>query len=305
MKKSLIRAQKTSRQTQIMYRRQMVTLAENVFEFINLPKFIDVSYLNRILVRNGAIAFFYDDVLKSVIALPFDITGYIDIYGRPLKIMARSANGRYYRALSNDTLDPNHKVEDEFVIMYDNNGRYPLFDDINQIADRIALCVRTEDINIFQQRTPRYWLTDSDHELTVRNALNDYEGMMENVLAYKSIDLENLSKVEAPAPFVTDKIDDHLDKLWAEFYRLIGVVNIREQKKERMIVDEMTASQGGTIASRYSRFEPRARAIKEINQKWKLDIKVRYYDGEPSSEENDEREVEEDVSNVSNDSNGL
>ena len=45
----------------------------------------------------------------------------------------------------------------------------------------------------------------------------------------------------------------------------------------------MAASQGGTIASRFSRFEPRKRAIEEINKKFGTDIKVSYYDGEPST----------------------
>ena len=278
MQKQLIRSQYTSKKTSNMYRRQMINLAENVFEFIDMPEYIDIAYLNKILVFNGAIAFFYDDVLKSVIALPYDVLGTLDIYGRPRTIMARSANGQYYRKLN----------EDEFIIMYDNNGRYPIFDDIFQIADRISLCVRVEDVNIFQQKTPRYWMTNKDNELSVRNALNEIDGMMENVLSYKTLDLDSLSSVQAPAPYVTDKIDDHLDKLWGEFFRLIGVANIKEQKKERMIVDEMMASQGGTIASRYSRFEPRRKAVEQINKKWNLNIKVRYYDGEPTSERSDQ-----------------
>lgn len=278
MQKQLIRSQYTNKKTSNMYRRQMINLAENVFEFIDMPEYIDIAYLNKILVFNGAIAFFYDDVLKSVIALPYDVLGTLDIYGRPRTIMARSANGQYYRKLE----------EDEFIIMYDNNGRYPIFDDVFQIADRISLCVRVEDVNIFQQKTPRYWVTNKDNELTVRNALNEIDGMMENVLSYKTLDLDSISSVQAPAPYVTDKIDDHLDKLWGEFFRLIGVANIKEQKKERMIVDEMMASQGGTIASRYSRFEPRRKAVEQINKKWGLNIKVRYYDGEPTSERSDQ-----------------
>ena len=290
MQKQLVRSQYTSKRTSNMYQRQMINLAENVFEFIDMPEYIDIAYLNKILVFNGQIAFFYDDVLESVVALPFDVLGTLDIYGRPRQIMARSANGQYYKKLN----------DGEFVIMYDNNGRYPIFDDIFQIADRISLCVRVEDINIFQQKTPRYWLTNKDNEFTVKNVLNEVDGMMENVLAYKTLDIDSLSSVQAPAPYVTDKIDDHLDKLWGEFFRLIGVANIKEQKKERMIVDEMIASQGGTIASRYSRFEPRRKAIEQINKKWDLNIKVRYYDGEPTSEE-----VDQDVDDVSLDSNRL
>ena len=66
--------------------------------------------------------------------------------------------------------------------------------------------------------------------------------------------------------------------------------------------------QGGTVASRYSRFEPRQKAIEEINEKLaskilingkkalEKEIEVKYYDGEPTTEkENDvESEVEED-----------
>lgn len=64
------------------------------------------------------------------------------------------------------------------------------------------------------------------------------------------------------------------------------------QKKERNIKDEVLASQGGTIASRYSRFEPRKKAIDEINRKFGTDIEVKYYDGLPTTEENFEIESE-------------
>ena len=287
MRKKLIHSQISNAKTYTMYRNEMLTLAENVFEFKNLPPFIDVAYLNKVLLRNGAIAFFKDEVL-GVIALPFDVTGNFDIYGRPQEIMARAANGRYFRSLK----------QGEFVIMYDNNSRLPLFMDICQMAERISLSKRTIDVNIIQQRTPRIWKTSKDKENTLKDMLSDIDGMEENIATYDSIDIDDMNVVLAPAPYVADKIDLHLDKEWAEFYRLIGVANLIEQKKERLIKDEMSASQGGTIASRFSRFEPRQRAIKEINEMFDTNIEVSYYDGEPSSIEelNVESEGDEDVS---------
>ena len=274
MRKKLINSQLTNMKTYLMYRQEMLTLAENVFEFKNLPEFIDVSYLNKTLLRNGSIAFFNDEVL-GLIALPYDVIGNFDIYGRPITIMARAANGTYYKKLTRD----------EFVIMYDNNGRYPIFMDICQMAERIALSKRTIDVNIVQQRTPRIWKTSQDKKRTLQDMLSNIDGMEENIATYESIDIDDMNVVLAPAPFVADKIDLHLDKEWAEFYRLIGVANLVEQKKERMIRDEMSASQGGTIASRFSRFEPRKRAIDEINKKFGTNIEVSYYDGEPTTEE--------------------
>lgn len=290
MKKKLVNSQLGNFSTYQMYLRQLLTLAENVFEFEGLPEFIDVSYLNKQLLRKGSIAFFKDEVM-GLLALPYNNIGTLDVYGRPKTIQVIARNG-YTRTLK----------QGEFVIMYDNNGRYPLLMDIYQNAERIALCKRVIDINISQQRTPRIWLTNSDKKRSVEDLVNDIDGNVERVLAYDNINLDDLQAVCEPAPFVADKIDIHLEKEWAEFFRLIGVANLVEQKKERLIQDEMTASLGGTIASRYSRFEPRKRAIEEINKKFGTNIKVRYYDGIPTTEKEvdnyieDKEEINDDIS---------
>lgn len=289
MKTKLINSQLSNFKTYLMYQRQLLTLAENVFQFKNLPNFIDVSYLNSCLLRQGAIAFFYDDVLDMVLALPFTNIGTLDVYGRPKTIRVYSQNG-YQRTLKNG----------EFVIMYDNNGRYPLYLDILQYSERIANNIRTSDINVSQQRTPRIWKTSSNKEKSVKDLVNNVDAMSEVVISYDDLNVDDTQIVLNPAPFVTDKIMQYNDKLWSEFFRLIGIANLNEVKRERLIKDEMTASQGGTIASRFSRFEPRARAIKEINEKFKehleKPIQVEYYDGEPSDIENEI--VKEEDSNV-------
>lgn len=285
MKKKLVNSQISNWLTYQMYLRQLLTLAENVFEFKNLPEFIDVAYLNKQLLRKGSVAFFKDDVM-GVIALPYTSLGKLDVYGRPTRIQVLSQNG-YTRELK----------EDEFVIMYDNNGRYPLLMDIYQSAERIANCKKVIDINIAQQKTPRIWLTKSDKLASVQGLINEIDGYAEKVLAYDNINLDDVQAVCEPAPFVADKIDLHLEKEYAEFFRLIGVANLVEQKKERLIQDEMSATLGGTIASRYSRFEPRKRAIEEINKKFGTNIEVTYYDGVPTTEEELENNLNEEVIN--------
>ena len=127
--------------------------------------------------------------------------------------------------------------------------------------------------------------------------------MSEVVISYEDLNVDDTQIVLNPAPFVTDKIMQYNNQLWSEFFRLIGIANLNELKKERLIKDEMTASQGGTIASRFSRFEPRARAIKEINEKFgdylEAPIQVEYYDGEPSDIENNIKEEDNDVESLS------
>lgn len=301
MQKKLINSQLSNFKTYEMYKRQLLTLSENVFEFKNMPKYISTAYLNKILLRQGSIAFFVDEVL-GLLALPYTILGKPDVYVRPNAIKVTSQNG-YTKTIKNT---------DDFVIMYDNNGLYPLWLDILQYAERIALDTRTCDINILQQRTPRFWKTKSENVKTIQDLVNNVDGMENTVIAYEDLDLDDTTIVLEPAPYVADKIDTHKEKDWNEFLRLIGIANTSFQKKERNIRDEVLASQGGTIASRYSRFEPRQKAIEEINEKFKdrflingkkvleKELEVRYYDGIPTSVEDiEEMNEEEDEENVS------
>lgn len=285
MRKKFVNSQLCNWNTYQMYVRRLTMLAENVFEYKNLPEYIDLSYLNDTLLKQGSIAFFKDEVM-GVIALPYSPIGKLDIYGRPMKIMARAYNGTFFRTLNSD----------EFVIMYDNTLRSSIYLDILQISERISMNKRTIDVNIVQQRTPRIWKTNKDKERTIKDLSNNIDGFEENVLTYDTLDIDEMQCVLAPAPFVADKINMNLEKEWAEFYQLVGISHLQEQKKERLIIDEMNASQGGTIASRFSRFETRKRAIEEINKKFGTNIEVEYYDGEPSMLGGDE-----DVSNVLSD----
>ena len=285
-------SQITNYYTYLMKLRQCRALAENVFCYENMPEMIDVAYMNGVLVNKGAIAFFKDEVM-GLIALPFSISGKLDVYGRPQRIIAYGKNGY------NKPLD-----KGEFVIMYDNYGRYPLILDIYQYAERLAELERTKDINIRQQRTPRIWQTSDEKMRTLKDILNNVDAYSDDVIAYDSFAIDEINGVLLPAPFVADKLQDEKEKLWNEFLRLIGVSNVSIQKKERNIKDEISASNGGTIASRFNRFEPRKKALEQIKEKFNIDIKVSYYDGLPTNmkevEDYVEGEVLENVSNVSN-----
>ena len=283
MKHKLINSQLSNWMTYQMYLRQFLTLAENVFIYENMPDYIDTAYLNKRLVRQGSIAFFYDDVLEKVLALPYVSIGTLDVYNRPKRIQVYGRNG-YTNTLK----------EGEFVIMYDNNGRYPIYIDILQYAERYANVTRTIDINIAQQKTPRVWKTSTEKEKTVRDIANEVDGNVEKIVTYDNINLDDIELILAPAPFVADKLQEQKDKIWSEFLRLIGITNLSFQKKERNISDEIQAMQGGTIASRYERFEPRKKAIEEINSKFGLEIKVEYYDGIPTDKKEENEEMEDD-----------
>lgn len=275
MKRRLVDSQLSNFKTYLAYKTKMLTLAENVFQFKNMNPFIDMAFVNSELVTKGSIAFFKDEEM-GLLALPYTSVGGLDIYGRPNRIAVIPKNGTYNRILTRN----------EFVIMYDNDSHLPIYPNIVQSAERLALIKRTIDINIEQQRTPRVWKTTEENKRTIEDLVNNVDGMVNTVLTYDNIDLDESNCILAPAPYVADKLNQDKKEEWSEFLELIGITNVSVQKRERVIRDEVICSMGGTIASRYSRFTSRKNAIDKINKMFKENIEVEFYDGLPTTIEN-------------------
>lgn len=275
------------------------SLAKNVFQYENMPLSIDLGYVNGKLIREGAVAFFIgtDENINDVLyCLPFDVIVRKKPYGRPYKIEVKGEDG-YTKVLT----------EDEFVIMYDNTEKRPIYMDIMQYSERLSICDRTGDINILQQRTPRIWSVPNDKEKTFNDLLNNVDAYQETVVGYEGLNIESVQCILQPAPYITEKLDLHREKIYNRFLSFIGITTLTLEKKERMITNEIEAQIGGSVAKRFSRYEPRLEAINEINEKFKdyleKPIKLKYYDGVPKSDEKEDKEDVSNVSDVSNNSN--
>lgn len=298
MKTKLINSQLTNILTIQSYQRRMCSMAENVLLIKNLPEMIDVGYVNECLLKRGSVVFFVDDVL-GLLALPYTSISKRDIYNRPLVVQVKAKNGQTWQ-LSNEGVDP------EFVIMYDNQGHYPIFNEILQLSERLALCTRVQDVNVLNQKTARVWCTSEDKVASLKYMLNEVDGNESVVLSLDNDFLKDTNAILQPAPYVTDKLQEQKEKIWGEFLTLIGISNTTSfQKKERNITDEVKYSQGGTIVNRYSRFESRKKAIDMINKYFidkhnSLDgvdkikpLEVEFYDGLPTTLDIDEGKYEE------------
>lgn len=264
-----------------MFKRQLLTLAENVYIYKYLPKYIDVAYMNQKIVRSGAIAWYFEEAVNSVIALPFEEIGTKDIYNRPTTIQCINALG-----IRSKTLYPK-----DYVIMYDNYSKRPLWLDLEQYAERLALIIRTMDINIMQQKTPRIIQTPQNLKKSIEDLTADIDAGVETILTYDNLNIDSVNVLLTPAPLVVPELREEFNNLWSEALRIIGISNVSIQKKERLIRDEMSALNGGTIASRFSRWEPRKKAIEEINKKFadylEKPIEVEFYDKLEDSENAD------------------
>lgn len=273
MKRKSVNSQLYNYKTYLNYKDKETSLAMNVFQFKNINPFIDMAQVNKTLLMDGSIAFFLDDVTGELLAMPYSIMGSLDYYGRPQRIKPIPYIGAYNRILNRN----------EFVIMYDNASKIPIYNQLVQSAERLALIKRGIDINISQQMTNRFWKTSEENQRTLKGILEQVDSNVETIVTYDNFDLDETQQVLNPAPFVADKLIDCLKAEWSEFLEIIGISETQINKKERIIKDEIMFSMGGTIASRFNRYDSRRKAIDEINKKFDLNIEVGFYDGLPST----------------------
>jgi type III secretory pathway component EscV len=159
------------------------------------------------------------------------------------------------------------------------------------------------DVNIMQQKTPRIYQVPQNLKRSVEDLTSDIDAGVETILTYDNLNIDSVNVLLTPAPLVIPELREEFNNLWSEALRIIGISNVSIQKKERLIRDEMSALNGGTIASRFSRWEPRKKAIEEINEKFadylEKPIEVEFYDKTPDSETADNNDnLELDLTSV-------
>lgn len=270
--------------TYLQYYNRLTELAISMFEWQNLPETVDQRFLEMCLFCDGMCVFFQDEVL-GYLSLQCMIGGKLNVYRIPMERRAYATNG-YQRELDGTNS----------VIIFNNYLRTNSMLDVEMFSKRLYNLDRAIDVNANAQKTPVLIQCDETQRLTMKNLYKQYEGNEPFIFGSKGLDANGLKVLQTGAPYVADKLYELKTQIWNEALTYLGISNINVVKKERMITDEVTRNQGGTVASRYSRLESRRQACKQINEMFGLDIWVNYredfQDIEEQENENEEEEKE-------------
>lgn len=247
------------------YLNRLTELAISMFEWKNLPDTVDARYLELHLFETGCMVYFKDDVIGDL-CLDCIVQGRLDVYGNPLLRRAYSGYNNYQKLLT-------YK---DSVIIWNNYLHGNSILDVEMFARRLYNIDRIIDVNANAQKTPVLIQGNEKQRLTLLNLYNEYDGNAPFIFGDKNLDINALKAFSTNAPYVCDKLYQLKTQIWNEALTYLGISNINIQKKERLITDEVTRNQGGTIASRYSRLESRRQAVEKINDMFGTNIEVNY-----------------------------
>lgn len=251
--------------TYLQYYERLTELAITMFNWQNLPSTVDPRYLELQLFQTGCVVYFNDDVIGNLCldCLP---NSNFDVYGNPISRRAYSSYNNYQRGLK----------ESDSVIIWNNYLRTNSVSAIQMFSRRLYILDRIIDVNVNAQKTPTLIQGTDKQRQTLVNLYKEFDGNSPFIFGDKNLDLNALKSLNTGAPYVADKLYQLKVQIWNEALTYLGISNINIQKKERLITDEVTRNQGGTIASRYSRLQARRDAVEKINAMFGTNISVSY-----------------------------
>lgn len=242
----------------------LTEIAISSFEWENVPDTIDTRFLEQTLLYNGFALYFRDEPLGDL-CLKGTLGGGFDVYDRPIIRRAYASNG-YNIKLSNK----------DSVIVYNSLLHKESYTDLCMFAKKIAELDKTIGINTNAQKTPILVLATESQRLTMKNLYKQYEGGEPVIFGDKALSVDDIQVMKTDAPYVADKLYELKERYWNEALTYLGIDNVAEQKKERMLTDEVNKSAGVTVANRYSRLHARELACEEINRMFGTNISVKF-----------------------------
>lgn len=238
--------------------------ALNSFKWVNLPDTVDSRFIELTLFEQGRVCFFKDKDL-GFLCLPATESGKENIYGenRIKRIFASNGFNRK-RTLSNS------------VMIYNNYLRTPTYTTCNLYAIRLARVTRTIDINVEAQKTPLLIICPENQKLALSNVYEQYRGNKPVIYTDSEFNIDSVKVLKTDAPYVVDKLCDYKHDLWNEVMTFLGVDNANQDKRERLVSDEVSANDEQIEQARFNMLDARLEACDKINKMFGTHISVKF-----------------------------
>lgn len=248
-------------------------LAINMFSYDGLPETVDERFLELTLINNGVAIYFDNPEPQPEYWLPAGRmvaqTTYgieLTVYDMPIYRDAWAANGFF-----TTMLNPGNSV-----MIFNNRLHTPDINAIQLFARRLTNITRAYDVNIGNQKFPFILRTTNNRRLSLENALMDVQGNKPAIILDKDFDMDSLQVFPLNPPFVADKLHVEQNNVFNDILTYFGIENSNQDKKERMVTDEVNSNYGVVEASRNIRLQARRDACKEIERVFGEHIEVNF-----------------------------
>ena len=245
------------------YAQTLTEIATTCFRWDGLPDGVDSEILEYWLLRDGQCALVYDEAFMEdplmrapdgYAVMQCTATSMPDNYMLPTRIMGYSAVG----------VNKSFSLRDDNAVLFLNTRlRYDMWRHIDWFAWRLADIDRAIDMNVQNQKTPKILAGSDEQQLTLVNMAKKLALNVYYVFTKSKFDLSNIKTLDLSDTFKGVDMQVLKHQIWNEAMSFLGVPNVNEDKRERMVTDEIAFNQGDRVVRLDVRMRMRRRAIED------------------------------------------
>jgi hypothetical protein len=236
-------------------------IAENSWEWKNLPDGIPAHFIEKVLFSRGYGCFFKARGM-GLMFLECDGLGQLNIYGEELVYRAHG-----YRF--QQTVDA-----DKCVIVRNNILKLPTEPFITHYVNKLTEAERTMDVNIKSCKTPVIFTCDDKDQLTFKRMFQEVDGNAPAVFCDRNINPDSITAYQTGVKFMGNDLMDYKRSVESDLLTFLGQNNTPVDKKERLITDEAEANNQLIESFADLQLSARQKACEEINNMFGLNVQV-------------------------------
>lgn len=247
------------------YYYRLMLMARSVFEWKNLPNGIDEKWIEKYLFTQGKCMFFKDETLGFMVAGVTE-SNMLNPYDEPTSIRPIATNYEHTKEYENNV---------EAVIIRNNDDMIPTALTIQLYAYRLAEISRTIDVNVKAMKTPVLITCTDKQRYSLKQVYSQFSGNEPVIYGDKSGDFDSIKTLNTNAPVVFDKLQIHKHDIWNEVMTFLGIDNSNQDKRERLVTDEVSANDEQIKISAELMLKSRQKACEDINRIFGTNISVK------------------------------
>lgn len=261
-----------------MYWRILTELACNRFKWEGLPETVSERFLELCLYQM-AVCIFYNDKRYGYLALRGTGSGIWNMYDDPTEFQV-TGNSFVTKQLK-DT---------ECVPIWANYLRIPDLDIVTLYARRLAEIDQTIYITVKNMRVTKTVVTDENQRHSWSNLMRLADEGLPVIFATQALDMTQLQALDVGADYhYLSELMIARSRYINDCMSLLGINNANQDKKERLVADEVAANDEQVQSAKYINLNARQQACEKINKMFPdLNVSVDYR----SAKEQEEKQKE-------------
>lgn len=251
-----------------LYLRMFTEIAMARFQWTGLPDSVDERFLELTLFRQALSVFYKDTDYGKFMSLKASGAGPINMYDNPTSFVV----------VGNQMFGSKQLSYKDCVPIWANGLRHPDYDIALLYSSKLADIERTIEINLMAMRHPYMLFVDENEKLSVMNAMRQVQEGQPVIVGSPGL----AQAMENKSQLLDMRLDKEVvvnlqlvkTKLWNECLTMLGINNANQDKRERLVVSEVSANNSQVLMARNVSLNARRLAAEMINDKYDLEIKV-------------------------------